>query len=166
MTICWLTDVYGRWIGDRLPGELWGWLLFYGGIASVAFGSAYYHLRPDDNRVLLDTLPVSLATLLLYILFTCSSSFRFLMVVSIIQMLFLTQLFAAVETMNFNYFFGSILRILRFIAEYQIVEISLAVFLLCFYIERIKNCRWVSILFHPQSKPLWNFTTLFLSNAP
>ncbi|MBA0730900.1 hypothetical protein Golax_025541 [Gossypium laxum] len=44
-----------------LPGELWGWLLFYGGTASVAFGSAYYHLRPDDNRVLLDTLPMMIA---------------------------------------------------------------------------------------------------------
>ncbi|KAB2024629.1 hypothetical protein ES319_D06G099200v1, partial [Gossypium barbadense] len=47
----------GSFFNIRLPGELWGWLLFYGGTASVAFGSAYYHLRPDDNRVLLDTLP-------------------------------------------------------------------------------------------------------------
>ncbi|MFQ6642809.1 hypothetical protein Gotur_017182, partial [Gossypium turneri] len=70
----------GSFFNIRLPGELWGWLLFYGGTASVAFGSAYYHIRPDDNRVLLDTLPVSLATLLLYIFFICSSSFRFLMV--------------------------------------------------------------------------------------
>ncbi|KHG02301.1 Cholinephosphotransferase 1 [Gossypium arboreum] len=48
----------GSFFNIRLPGEMWGWLLFYGGTASVAFGSAYYHLRPDDNRVLLDTLPL------------------------------------------------------------------------------------------------------------
>ncbi|KAL4297284.1 hypothetical protein GQ457_12G021160 [Hibiscus cannabinus] len=51
----------GSFFNIRLPGELWGWLLFYGGIASVAFGSAYFHLRPDDNRVLLDTLPMMIA---------------------------------------------------------------------------------------------------------
>ncbi|XVF35335.1 hypothetical protein REPUB_Repub18cG0136700 [Reevesia pubescens] len=45
----------------RLRGEIWGWVLFYGGIASVAFGSAYYHLRPDDNRVMLDTFPMMIA---------------------------------------------------------------------------------------------------------
>lgn len=39
--------------------EVWSWLLFYAGIAGAAFGSAYYHLKPDDNRVLWDTLPVS-----------------------------------------------------------------------------------------------------------
>ncbi|PPD81225.1 hypothetical protein GOBAR_DD21841 [Gossypium barbadense] len=58
----------GSFFNIRLPGVLWDWLLFYGGTASVAFGSAYYHLRPDDNRVLLDTLPMVIAysSLLLY----------------------------------------------------------------------------------------------------
>lgn len=51
----------GSFFNIRLPGVLWDWLLFYGGTASVAFGSAYYHLRPDDNRVLLDTLPMMIA---------------------------------------------------------------------------------------------------------
>ncbi|XP_016681325.1 uncharacterized protein [Gossypium hirsutum] len=51
----------GSFFNIRLPGVLWDWLLFYGGTASVAFGSAYYHLRPDDNRVLLDTLPMVIA---------------------------------------------------------------------------------------------------------
>ncbi|TYH66218.1 hypothetical protein ES332_D06G108000v1 [Gossypium tomentosum] len=50
-------SIQERGVWYRLPGELWGWLLFYGGTASVAFGSAYYHLRPDDNLVLLDNLP-------------------------------------------------------------------------------------------------------------
>ncbi|ONI33213.1 hypothetical protein PRUPE_1G411500 [Prunus persica] len=41
-----------------LPGEVWGWALFYAGIAGLAFGSAYYHLKPDDSRVTWDTLPL------------------------------------------------------------------------------------------------------------
>ncbi|KAK7831216.1 hypothetical protein CFP56_027569 [Quercus suber] len=44
-----------------LRGELWGWALFYAGTAGVAFGSAYYHLKPDDNRVMWDTFPMMIA---------------------------------------------------------------------------------------------------------
>ncbi|KAI5354218.1 hypothetical protein L3X38_007113 [Prunus dulcis] len=44
-----------------LPGEVWGWALFYAGIAGLAFGSAYYHLKPDDSRVTWDTLPMMIA---------------------------------------------------------------------------------------------------------
>ncbi|XP_059641705.1 uncharacterized protein LOC132283716 isoform X2 [Cornus florida] len=44
-----------------LRGEIWGWAIFYAGIASMAFGSAYYHLKPDDSRVLWDTLPMMIA---------------------------------------------------------------------------------------------------------
>ncbi|RDX64278.1 hypothetical protein CR513_57185 [Mucuna pruriens] len=42
-------------------GEVWTWALFYAGITGVAFGSAYYHLKPDDHRVLWDTLPMMVA---------------------------------------------------------------------------------------------------------
>ncbi|KAJ1442806.1 hypothetical protein SESBI_00686 [Sesbania bispinosa] len=41
--------------------EVWTWVLFYAGIAGVAFGSTYYHLKPDNNRVLWDTLPMMVA---------------------------------------------------------------------------------------------------------
>ncbi|KAI4337141.1 hypothetical protein L6164_015590 [Bauhinia variegata] len=41
--------------------EAWAWILFYAGTAGMAFGSAYYHLKPDDNRVLWDTLPIMVA---------------------------------------------------------------------------------------------------------
>ncbi|KAK6273870.1 hypothetical protein POUND7_010953 [Theobroma cacao] len=51
----------GSFFNISLKGEVWGWLLFYGGIASVAFGSAYYHLKPDDNRAMWDTLPMMIA---------------------------------------------------------------------------------------------------------
>lgn len=40
--------------------EVWTWALYYAAILGMAFGSAYYHLKPDDNRVLWDTLPVSI----------------------------------------------------------------------------------------------------------
>jgi len=43
-----------------MQGELWGWTCFYIGVAAVAFGSAYYHLKPNDARLVWDRLPVSL----------------------------------------------------------------------------------------------------------
>lgn len=42
-----------------LEGELWGWACFYIGVAAVAFGSSYYHLKPDDATLVWDRLPVS-----------------------------------------------------------------------------------------------------------
>ncbi|XP_010519850.1 PREDICTED: uncharacterized protein LOC104799163 isoform X2 [Tarenaya hassleriana] len=44
-----------------LKGEIWGWVLFYAGVAGLAFGSAYYHLKSDDNRIIWDTLPILIA---------------------------------------------------------------------------------------------------------
>lgn len=43
----------------RLQGELWGWACFYVGVAAVALGSSYYHLKPNDARLVWDRLPVS-----------------------------------------------------------------------------------------------------------
>lgn len=43
---------------ESLQGELWGWTCFYIGVAAVAFGSAYYHLKPNDARLVWDRLPV------------------------------------------------------------------------------------------------------------
>jgi NADH:ubiquinone oxidoreductase subunit 6 (subunit J) len=42
-----------------LQGELWGWTCFYVGVAAVAFGSSYYHLKPNDDTLVWDRLPVS-----------------------------------------------------------------------------------------------------------
>ena len=44
---------------ESLQGELWGWTCFYVGVAAVAVGSSYYHLKPDDARLVWDRLPVS-----------------------------------------------------------------------------------------------------------
>ncbi|CAN1217489.1 hypothetical protein LINPERPRIM_LOCUS1029 [Linum perenne] len=49
--------------------QLFGWVFFYGGMVAVAFGSAYYHLKPEDGRVMWDTLPVSITIILPLILF-------------------------------------------------------------------------------------------------
>ncbi|CAN6721916.1 unnamed protein product [Malus baccata var. baccata] len=51
--------VQGGFFNISLPGEVWGWALFYAGTAGVAFGSAYYHMKPADSRVAWDTLPVN-----------------------------------------------------------------------------------------------------------
>ncbi|RDX93425.1 hypothetical protein CR513_24319 [Mucuna pruriens] len=44
-----------------LQGELWGWTCFYVGVAAVAIGSSYYHLKPDDARLVWDRLPMTIA---------------------------------------------------------------------------------------------------------
>ncbi|CAN1120964.1 hypothetical protein LINPERPRIM_LOCUS1029 [Linum perenne] len=51
----------GFLLNISLPGELFGWVFFYGGMVAVAFGSAYYHLKPEDGRVMWDTLPMIIA---------------------------------------------------------------------------------------------------------
>ncbi|XP_043705220.1 uncharacterized protein LOC122655033 [Telopea speciosissima] len=47
-----------KWFGHRLRGEVWSLVLFYAGIAVVVF---YYHLKPDDNRLMWDRLPMIIA---------------------------------------------------------------------------------------------------------
>lgn len=51
-----------------LRGEMWGWAFYFSGIAAAAFGSAYYHLKPDDDRVVWDKLPVLLKHLFSFFL--------------------------------------------------------------------------------------------------
>ncbi|CAA7039802.1 unnamed protein product [Microthlaspi erraticum] len=51
----------GSFFNISLKGEIWGWTLFYASISSLAFGSAFYHLKPDDNRMIFDTLPIMTA---------------------------------------------------------------------------------------------------------
>lgn len=41
--------------------ERWPYLVFFAGVFATAFGSAYYHLAPDDNRLVWDRLPITLA---------------------------------------------------------------------------------------------------------
>lgn len=55
-----LIGLFGNWLCSS-RAEVWGWALYYAGTTSVAFGSSYYHLKPDDNRVIWDKLPVSIS---------------------------------------------------------------------------------------------------------
>ncbi|KAL9258403.1 hypothetical protein AKJ16_DCAP07769 [Drosera capensis] len=52
-----------RGVDSLLPlqGELWGWTCFFIGVMAVAFGSGYYHLKPNDARLVWDRLPMTIA---------------------------------------------------------------------------------------------------------
>lgn len=57
------SPVPGVWLPPpsdcRSFGEMAGWAIFFFGVTATAFGSAYYHLRPNDSRLVWDRLPVS-----------------------------------------------------------------------------------------------------------
>jgi hypothetical protein len=42
------------------PSEAWHYRVFFIGVALIAFGSAYYHLAPSDNRLVWDRLPMTI----------------------------------------------------------------------------------------------------------
>ncbi len=46
-------------LGDER--ERWPWLALFVGVALVAIGSAYYHLAPNDDRLVWDRLPMTIA---------------------------------------------------------------------------------------------------------
>ncbi len=50
-------DSGSRFLDQR---ERWPYLFFFVGVALTAFGSAYYHLHPDDARLVWDRLPMTL----------------------------------------------------------------------------------------------------------
>ncbi|KHN11231.1 hypothetical protein glysoja_023295 [Glycine soja] len=52
---------HGNYFRLSLQGELWGWTCFYVGVAAVAVGSSFYHLKPDDARLVWDRLPMTVA---------------------------------------------------------------------------------------------------------
>ncbi|KAF5748321.1 hypothetical protein HS088_TW04G00273 [Tripterygium wilfordii] len=59
--LCFVLCLQGSFFNISLRGEGCGWTIFFAGIAGMAFGSAYYHLKPDDNRVMWDILPMMIA---------------------------------------------------------------------------------------------------------
>lgn len=52
---------HGNYFKMSLQGELWGWTCFFIGVGAVAFGSSYYHLKPNDARLVWDRLPMTSA---------------------------------------------------------------------------------------------------------
>jgi len=49
------------WLGRRPVPQRWMWLVFFGGVTLVGFGSAYYHLNPCDASLVWDRLPMTVA---------------------------------------------------------------------------------------------------------
>ncbi|CAH8297699.1 unnamed protein product [Eruca vesicaria subsp. sativa] len=58
LLLCYYPDNYFRF---SLRGEKLGWTCFFVGVAAVAFGSSYYHLHPDDARLVWDRFPMTIA---------------------------------------------------------------------------------------------------------
>lgn len=53
--------IHGNNFGFSLKGEVLGWAAFFVGITATSFGSAYYHLNPNDARLVWDRLPMTIA---------------------------------------------------------------------------------------------------------
>ncbi|KAE9610326.1 hypothetical protein Lalb_Chr07g0185441 [Lupinus albus] len=45
----------------NMQGEIWGWTCFYVSVVATAFGSSYYHLNPNHDRLVWDRLPMATA---------------------------------------------------------------------------------------------------------
>lgn len=52
---------HGNYFKLSLQGETLGWSCFFIGVTAVAFGSSYYHLAPNDDRLVWDRLPMTIA---------------------------------------------------------------------------------------------------------
>ena len=53
------------------PVERWAYLIFFFAVGATAIGSAYYHLRPSDSRLLWDRLPMAIGFLSLVVGVVC-----------------------------------------------------------------------------------------------
>ncbi|KAL8168326.1 hypothetical protein V2J09_009825 [Rumex salicifolius] len=51
----------GNYFQLSLQGEIWGWTVFFIGVAAISVGSSYYHLQPNDARLVWDRLPMTIA---------------------------------------------------------------------------------------------------------
>jgi hypothetical protein len=50
----------------REPAEAYPYFVFFVGVGLTAFGSGYYHLAPDDARLVWDRLPIGMAFMALF----------------------------------------------------------------------------------------------------
>jgi hypothetical protein len=48
------------------PEEAWPYLVFFAGVALTGLGSGYYHLRPTNDRLVWDRLPIAMAFMALF----------------------------------------------------------------------------------------------------
>ncbi|MGA8142622.1 MAG: hypothetical protein WB987_01900 [Candidatus Acidiferrales bacterium] len=62
-------------VGDGSPFsdsvDRWAYLIFFIAVAATAFGSAYYHLHPDDHALVWDRLPMAVGFLSLLAAVVC-----------------------------------------------------------------------------------------------
>ncbi len=56
-----LVIVLGARARFQVAQERWPWAVFFLGLVLTAFGSAYYHLAPDNERLFWDRLPITVA---------------------------------------------------------------------------------------------------------
>ena len=55
-----LAIVAARPAAFAAPAERWPYIVFFVGLAFTCFGSAYYHLAPDNARLVWDRLPITM----------------------------------------------------------------------------------------------------------
>ena len=60
-----LAIVLGGRTRFEFASERWPWIVFFAGLVLTAFGSAYYHLAPDNARLFWDRLPITIALMAL-----------------------------------------------------------------------------------------------------
>lgn len=60
-----LAIVLGGRARFELALERWPWIVFFAALVLTAFGSAYYHLAPDNARLFWDRLPITIALMAL-----------------------------------------------------------------------------------------------------
>jgi len=60
-----LAIVLGGRARFEFSSERWPWIVFFAGLVLTAFGSAYYHLAPDNERLFWDRLPITVALMAL-----------------------------------------------------------------------------------------------------
>jgi hypothetical protein len=61
LAFLWRERASGSRMRFESPRELRAYWVFFAGVALTSFGSAYYHLAPDDARLVWDRLPMTVA---------------------------------------------------------------------------------------------------------
>lgn len=61
LAFLWRERAAGRSARFATAQELWPYWVFFAGVALTSAGSAYYHLAPDDARLVWDRLPMTIA---------------------------------------------------------------------------------------------------------
>ena len=55
-----VTGLWGLWVASRIDDQRLPWLIFFGGVALTGFGSAWFHLEPNNATLVWDRLPMTI----------------------------------------------------------------------------------------------------------